>query len=223
VLADLVASPDRMQGKRRHFDLMVFGGEEPGLLVLVVGPSGAGKDTLMQAFAMHVAGSPGFVFVRRVLTRPEGAGGEDHIAMTDEAFRDAYASGSFCLTWRAHGLAYGVPAEILIDLRAGRTVIVNLSRHMISAAEDLWPRVGVLHVTADDEVRRVRLAARNREAKDDVAARLSRSVEFTTRNAPVVEVMNNTTIETGTALFGLALTELQHRTAHLQGTGLKPS
>ena len=56
------------------------------MLVLVVGPSGAGKDTLIERAREALAGEARFRFVRREITRPEGAGGEDHIAVTPAAF-----------------------------------------------------------------------------------------------------------------------------------------
>ena len=54
-----------------------------GRLILVVGPSGAGKDTLIDA---AVARRAGLARARRVVTRPEEAGGEDFEAVTPERF-----------------------------------------------------------------------------------------------------------------------------------------
>ncbi len=86
------------------------------MLVLVVGPSGAGKDTLLEAAREALAADPRFRFVRRAITRPAEAGGEAHEAVTDTQF----AARTFALAWQAHGLRYGIPNDIATDIAAGR-------------------------------------------------------------------------------------------------------
>lgn len=44
-------------------------GAERGIMVVVVGPSGAGKDTLMNLAARHFSGRADVHFTRRVITR----------------------------------------------------------------------------------------------------------------------------------------------------------
>src|ERR1700710_2610294 len=97
------------------------------MLVLVVGPSGAGKDTLLGIARAALAHNPKIRFVRRVITRPDDAGGEDHeaISETDSAAR------SFALQWQAHDLHYGIPADITDDLAQGHAVVANVSRGVI--------------------------------------------------------------------------------------------
>ena len=104
-------------------------------LFAVVGPSGAGKDTLMAAAAHR----PGVALVRRVITRPAEAGGEDFEGVTPEAFAARKARGAFALDWEAHGLRYGIPHD---QLRGG-DVIFNGSRAALPAA--LFGLGGVLH------------------------------------------------------------------------------
>ena len=60
---------------------------QTGVLVLVVGPSGAGKDTLMDAARAGLAADPRYRFARRLITRPAMAGAEDHDSCDEAGFR----------------------------------------------------------------------------------------------------------------------------------------
>ena len=103
-----------------------------GTLFLVVGPSGAGKDTLIEGARAALEPGGAYVFPRRAITRPQGAGGEDHEAVSPEAFADREAEGGFFATWRAHGLDYGLPTCISGTLNSGRHVVVNVSRAILA-------------------------------------------------------------------------------------------
>lgn len=178
-------------------DSLAMKHEGGGVLALVVGPSGAGKDTLMNAARAALAGEARFVFARRLITRPADGVTEDHQAISEEGFAEALAAGRICLHWRAHGLAYGLPATILADLAAGKTVIANISRGAIADAEALGPRVMVVNITAPSAVLAARLAGRGRESAKDIAARLAREAALVTRAAPVHTLMNDGTVEDG--------------------------
>ena len=169
------------------------------MLVLVVGPSGAGKDTLLDAARRALAKDPRFRFVRRVITRPAEAGGEAHEAVTPEEF----ATRRFALQWQAHGLSYGIPADIVDDIKRGLTVVVNASRTIISKAAERFP-MRVIEVTAPADILAKRLALRGRERATDVAERLSRNIALPADMA-VETVTNDTTLEDGVARFLAAL------------------
>ena len=138
-------------------------GPKPGcaLLILIVGPSGAGKDTLLNgARAVLEAGRDGEVrFVRRVVTRPSGGGEEEHESVTEDAFLTMQEEGAFALSWRAHGLHYGIPADISADLARGRLVIANVSRAVVAEAARRF-QVAVIEISAPADVLARRLAAR---------------------------------------------------------------
>jgi ribose 1,5-bisphosphokinase len=169
------------------------------MLVLVVGPSGAGKDTLLDAARAALANDPRFRFVRRVITRPADAGGEAHEAITEEEF----ARRPFALQWQAHGLLYGVPADIIADLARGIVVVANVSRTVIARAAQCYA-TQVIEITAPPEALAARLAMRGREDVADVAARLARTVALPA-TVPVETVMNDATVEAGVARFLAAL------------------
>ena len=166
------------------------------MLVLVVGPSGAGKDTLLEAARQALADDRRFRFVRRVITRPAEAGGEAHEAVTETEF----AARDFALQWQAHGLRYGIPADAVGD---GMIAVANVSRMVIAEAARRFP-VRVIEVTAAPEILAVRLASRKREASDDVAQRLARSVALPD-HVPVDTVVNDGALEDGVTCFVAAL------------------
>lgn len=167
------------------------------MLVLVVGPSGAGKDTLMAGARAALAGDARFRFVRRAITRPAEAGGEDHDPVAPADFARARAEGGYALAWEAHGLGYGIPADIAADLDAGHVVVANVSRTVIAAAAARM-EVTVLEITASPAVLAERLAARGRETAADVAARLARQVPLPPGVA-VRRVLNDGAVEPAVA------------------------
>ncbi len=141
--------------------------------VLVVGPSGAGKDTLIRLARDTLAGEPGIVFPQRLVTRPPSAD-EDNAPIDDEAFSRAEAEGRFALSWRAHGLGYALPARCGRLARSGRVVVCNVSRRIVAEARSRYPGTRVVKITAPPEVLAQRLAARARAQDGDLAARLAR-------------------------------------------------
>ena len=160
------------------------GGIGPGRLVLVVGPSGAGKDTLLRLAQAACVDDHDIVFPRRVVTR-ESSAAEDNIAVSADEFRRALDHGDFAVHWEAHGHRYALPLEINDDIRAGRAVVVNVSRTVIGALRQVYANVVVVAITAPPDVLAQRLAARARHSDGNIADRLARSVDDASANADV--------------------------------------
>ncbi|MFK4719855.1 ribose 1,5-bisphosphokinase [Bradyrhizobium niftali] len=156
----------------------------PGRLVLVVGPSGAGKDTLLGLAQAACTDDQNVVFPRRVVTR-ESSAAEDNIAMSPDEFRRGIDHGDFAVHWEAHGHSYALPLDINDDIRAGRAVVVNVSRTVIAALRQAYANVVVVAITAPPDVLAQRLAARARHSDGNIADRLSRSVEDVSAQADV--------------------------------------
>jgi ribose 1,5-bisphosphokinase len=174
----------------------------PGRLVLVVGPSGAGKDTLIDLARATLRNDASVVFPRRVVTR--AAAGEPHDTMDADAFENAARAGAFALTWDAHDLRYGIPAEIDAHIRAGRTVVCNVSRAIIAQARERYAAVRVVLVTAPSDVLAARLAARGRGSDGDLARRLARGGAFAGFAADYV-IENVGALEAGAAALMAAI------------------
>ena len=173
-----------------------------GRLFAVVGPSGAGKDTLMAAAR---AARPDLAIARRVITRPEGPGDEPFEGVSAAEFARRRAAGAFALDWEAHGLSYGIPVAIDRALEEGRDVLFNGSRAMLGDAWELYPGLTVIHVTARIPVLAERLAARGRESRDDIARRLARSSYEIPYGVPIRVVENNGPLDRAVAAFLAAL------------------
>lgn len=174
----------------------------PGRVFAVVGPSGAGKDTLIAAARaarrdLHV--------VRRVITRPEEAGGEPFEGVDAAEFERRRAAGEFCLDWQAHGLSYGIPASAETALEQGRDVIFNGSRAMLAEAWAAFPGLVVILVTAPIHVLADRLAARGRETREEITARLARARYEVPHGIPVRVVENGGALDAAVAAFLAAL------------------
>ncbi|KZE31687.1 phosphonate metabolism protein/1,5-bisphosphokinase (PRPP-forming) PhnN [Crenobacter luteus] len=144
----------------------------------VVGPSGAGKDTLINLARARLAGST-TLFAHRYITRPADAGGENHVALSPAEFDAREAGGCFALTWRRHALAYGVGVEVEAWLAAGFDVVVNGSRAALPAARARFPSLVPVFVTASPAVLAQRLARRGREDAAAIAQRLAEAGAFT--------------------------------------------
>jgi phosphonate metabolism protein PhnN/1,5-bisphosphokinase (PRPP-forming) len=179
----------------------------PGTLFLVVGPSGAGKDTLLDAARTTLAADPDYVFPVRDITRPADAGGEIHREISVREFAAKRNAGGYALCWNAHGLNYGIEAGIVADLAAGRHVVCNVSRTAVEAARQCFQPHRVLLVTASLPTLARRIASRGRETAEDVEARLARSTAIALQGPDVTVIENEGTLEAAFADFLNALRE----------------
>lgn len=170
-----------------------------GRLVLVVGPSGVGKDTLLDGARAALKDEASVVFARREITRPAEAGGENHIPVEMGTFRDRAATGRYLLSWEANGHGYGLPGSLRDDLDAGRTVVANGSRAVLAEARALFPNLRVISITASPETVAARLAKRGREGPDEIAARVARGRAYAVTGPDVITVNNDGPPEDGVA------------------------
>lgn len=173
-----------------------------GRLFAVVGPSGAGKDTLIDAARIA---RPDLVIARRVITRPASAGGEDYEGVSLFEFTARKAARAFALDWKAHGLCYGIPANTLALRDSGRDVLFNGSRAALDGAARLWPDLTVIRVSAPSAVLMERLLARGRETRDQIADRISRASYDVPASLRVVDVVNDGPLDQAIARFLAAL------------------
>ena len=164
-----------------------------GRLVLVVGPSGAGKDTLLGLAKAACADDPNIVFPRRVITR-QASVSEDNEEVSRDAFLQALAQNEYAVHWEAHGHCYALSRKIDDELRAGRTVIANVSRTVVAAMRRTYADVVVISITAPSQVLAERLAMRGRSSDGEIEHRLGRTVDDTSAG-PDVTIVNVSSAE----------------------------
>ena len=157
-----------------------------GRLILVVGPSGVGKDSIIAGAAECCRDDARIIFARRFITRPAAAGGEDHAAVTPGEFAAMRDSGGLMLHWQAHGLEYGLPASLGDQLARGRLVVANVSRTVVTEARRNFPTTIVVAILASPETLALRLAARGRETADGIKRRLGRAASLGPVEADIV-------------------------------------
>ncbi len=175
-----------------------------GCLVLVVGPSGAGKDTLLRMAGVALRKDARFRFPRRCITRLAGDPHEDHIALTEEAFRAKEQAGEFALAWRAHGLSYALLGTVGGLVAEGRVVAANVSRSVVAEALNRFRRVGVVQVTASRETLALRLGERGHESGEESARRLARPAPAFSEGLDIRTLVNDGPLDAAvTAFVGL--------------------
>lgn len=176
-----------------------------GTLFFVVGPSGSGKDSLIDGAKAVLEPAGRYVFARRVITRPADSPGEDHESATEEEFARRFALGNFLISWNAHGLRYGLPASLMEAIEHGQNVIANGSRAVIAELAERVPRLVVVEVVAPPELLAARIAGRGRETGAAIDQRVARNVEQWPSSVKTVTVRNDGTIAVGIERFLAAL------------------
>jgi thymidine phosphorylase len=171
-----------------------------GSFFFVVGPSGAGKDSLIDGARQQLDPSQ-FIFAKRTITRPADSGGEAHQACTEAEFALLEQQGKFLITWQAHELSYGLPNTLLEALATGQHVIANGSRAMVAKLSARVPNLVVIEIGAPPEILAQRLSQRGRESAADVAKRLVRKTEPYPDGTPVLRVINDQTPAIGISRF----------------------
>tara|TARA_E500000075_G_C6961887_1_gene305669 strand:- start:467 stop:1030 length:564 start_codon:yes stop_codon:yes gene_type:complete len=164
-----------------------------GLFLAVVGPSGSGKDTIIEALCKQL---PNIKRVKRYITREQQkAGGEDSYNIDFDTFRKLERDGGFAFSWSAHHLKYGLPITIFDEINAGTILIANISRSILDQLSDKFEYYEIILITASDKILAERLEKRGRESKAQIEERLARS-SFTIPNgiSPLI-IRNETTVE----------------------------
>lgn len=170
-----------------------------GRLIYVMGPSGAGKDSVLRAARAQAPDR--LWFAHRYITRPAGDASENHVALSAEEFAARQLAGGFVLDWNSHGWRYGLGVEIASWLAGGASVVVNGSRAALPNALCRFPDLLPVMITASEQTRRARLALRGRESACAVDARLRHLEDFSADHPDLVTIVNDATLAEAVASF----------------------
>ena len=147
----------------------------PGLLFVVSGPSGAGKDTVVDALRARMPRLRYSVSATTRAPRPGERDGEAYFFLAREDFESKIAAGAFLETKAYNEHWYGTPRTFVeTTLREGYDVILKPEVHGALAIKACFPAAVLVFLLPDKFSHlRLRLAARRTESSDEIAARLA--------------------------------------------------
>lgn len=166
-----------------------------GKLIVIVGPSGSGKDSMIRILRQKLVDDNRYLFVRRYVTRPETPSTEEHASLTHEQFDAARQNGQFAVTWQAHGLQYGIPIEVRKHIALGGTAIVNGSRRALWEISTVFPESVIVNIVVEPHILRERLISRGRETEEQLQKRLEQASIPLETDRPILEIDNSDTLE----------------------------
>jgi ribose 1,5-bisphosphokinase len=183
-----------------------------GALAYVMGPSGAGKDTLLNAARAALDGK-GFAFAHRYITRPPVPGDEVFVPLTALEFAARKKAGLFAFDWQARDVGYAIGAEIALWRQAGLTVVVSGSRADWATGKPAAAGAIPVLIDASPAILAARLAARAREDAVEIEARLARAAALETAIPDAVRIDNSGALDAAVAAFVAALKQIQAASA----------
>ncbi|MEA3406200.1 MAG: phosphonate metabolism protein/1,5-bisphosphokinase (PRPP-forming) PhnN [Pseudomonadota bacterium] len=167
----------------------------PGQLFYVIGPSGVGKDSLLN-YARQQLGTAPVIFAHRYITRPPELQGENHIYLSETEFNNRLQRGCFKFDWSSHGWQYALGNEVDMWLQQGLNVVMNGSRGYLAEASRRHPEIIPVLITASEVNLRQRLIRRGRETAKGIEERIQRARAFSNlKHSNLVVIENDSTIE----------------------------
>ena len=151
----------------------------PGRLVVITGPSGVGKGTLIKAVLPRI---PDTVLAKSATTRPMRADeeqGREYYFLTPGEFEERVKKEDFIEHVGYGGNRYGtLKSEVEGHLNSGRNVMLEIEVEGARNIRRQMPEALLVFITPPslEELRR-RLAGRNTETEAEMKARLDRARE----------------------------------------------
>lgn len=139
-------------------------------IILIVGASGVGKDTLIKEAKKELKKE--FNFIRRYITRKPDKN-EKNFFLENSAFKLLKENEFFISSWEAHNNLYGISKDSIKN----KTNIISISRSKIADFEKHFDKVYVINITLNDTELKRRLIKRGRENIKEIEKRLERKYD----------------------------------------------
>ncbi len=151
--------------------------EGTGLLFLLVGPSGAGKNTLLNRVLERVADC---TQMPTATTRPPRMGeieGKHHFFLTEDDFRRLIEQGAFAEWQKVHSNRYGtLKATVEEGIRSGKLYIADIDFIGTSALKEQYPDnvISIFIIPSSIAILEQRIRQRGMDSEEEIARRLQR-------------------------------------------------
>lgn len=185
-------------------------------LFYIIGGSGAGKDSLIDFVQKNLPDNTHVKYVQRYITRSDDAGGENHIALTEDEFLRMKSKNCFAMDWFSHDTHYGIGIEIKNWMSAGFSIIMNGSRGYLQQAATNFPNLVPVLISVDPDILSERLFLRGRENYSEIQKRITQAIKLESSVAhPRLQIIeNNGALEhAGEKLFNLITNQAHNKCA----------
>lgn len=191
---------------------------EPALLVVLSGPSGAGKGTLCRALLLAM---PGLRYSVSATTRPPRPGeveGENYFFVRPDRFREMREAGEFLEWAEVYGHCYGTPRRAVEEMLArGEDVILEIDIQGALQVKRIFPQ-GVYIFVAPPSLEELarRITGRGADSPEAIARRLASAGEELTHVSQYDYVVVNDRVEDAVAKLRAIIVAEKCRSFRLQ-------
>jgi guanylate kinase len=188
---------------------------DTGFILVVTGPSGAGKGTLVEQLLKQ---RPDCVFSVSATTRPKRnteVDGREYFFLSHDEFLQRESQGWFMETAEVHGNLYGTPVGLVdAQVRQGKVVVLDVDVQGGASVRRVRPdAVSVFLYPPSLDALRARLEARGTDSAEVIEERLQNApAELAQMSLYKYVIMNDDLQRALSAL--LAIHDAEHARAH---------